>query len=87
MNMLKMIILPLIVASLITAVSKLDPNVAGKVGRRTLIYYIATMVVAAILGLTLVLSIRPGTSDKSGERSGVYNVKQRNLDSMLDMLR
>jgi len=40
MNMLKMIVLPLIVASLITAVSTLNPDVAGRIGRRALLYYL-----------------------------------------------
>ncbi|KAL9964504.1 hypothetical protein ACROYT_G028155 [Oculina patagonica] len=87
MNMLKMIILPLIVASLITAVSTLNPDVAGRIGRRTLIYYLATLFLAAILGLTLVMTIRPGLSDDHSARKGNKGVKYRNLDSLLDMLR
>ena len=87
MNMLKMIILPLVVASLITAVSTLNPEVAGRIGRRTLIYYLATLALAAILGLTLVMTIRPGLSDDHGARKDVKDVKYRNLDSLLDMLR
>ena len=88
MNMLKMIILPLVVASLITAVSTLNPDVAGRIGRRTLIYYIATMALAAILGLTLVMTIRPGVSEDYSAREDVErSVKYRNLDSLLDMIR
>ncbi|KAL9964505.1 hypothetical protein ACROYT_G028156 [Oculina patagonica] len=87
MNMLKMIVLPLIVASLITAVSTLNPDVAGRIGRRTLMYYLATMALAAILGLTLVMTIRPGLSDDHSARKDVKGVKYRNLDSLLDMLR
>ena len=87
MNMLRMIILPLIVASLITAVSTLNPDVAGRIGRRTLIYYLATLVLATILGLTLVMTIRPGLSDDHGTQKDVKGVKYRNLDSLLDMIR
>ena len=87
MNMLKMIVLPLIVASLITAVSTLNPDVAGRIGRRALLYYLATLALAAILGLTLVLTIRPGLSDDHGVRKDVKDVKYRNLDSLLDMIR
>ena len=87
MNMLKMIILPLVVASLITAVSTLNPDVAGRIGRRTMIYYLATMALAAILGMTLVLSIRPGASDNHDLQKNVQGVKYRNLDSLLDMIR
>jgi len=88
MNMLKMIILPLVIASLITAVSTLNPNVAGRIGRRTMIYYIVTMALAAMLGLTLVMTIRPGVSSVHGAENDVErSVKYRNLDSLLDMIR
>ena len=87
MNMLKMIVLPLIVASLITAVSTLNPDVAGRIGRRALLYYLVTLALAAILGLTLVMTIRPGINDDHGARKDVKGVKYRNLDSLLDMIR
>lgn len=87
MSMLKMIILPLIVASVITAVSTLNPDVAGRIGRRALIYYLGTLILAALLGLTLVMAIRPGLSDKPSEQKDVKAVKYRNLDSLLDMIR
>lgn len=88
MNMLKMIIIPLVVASLITAVSTLNPDVAGRIGRRTMIYYISTMLLAALLGLTLVMAIRPGLRGDNGtQENGERNLKHRNLDSLLDMIR
>ncbi len=87
MNMLKMIVLPLIVATLITAVSTVNPDVTGRIGRRTVIYYLSTLVLAAILGLTLVLTIRPGLSGDHGAQKQVESVKYRKLDSLLDMLR
>ena len=89
MNMLKMIVLPLIVrvATLITAISTVSPDVTGRIGRRTVIYYLTTLVLAAILGLILVLTIRPGSSGNHGAQENVESVKYRNLDSLLDMLR
>ncbi|KAL9964502.1 hypothetical protein ACROYT_G028153 [Oculina patagonica] len=88
MNMLRMLVLPLVMASLITAVSGLNPAEAGKIGRRTLIYYLSTMVLAALLGLVLVVTIQPGKRDKPGEQGASDNkVEYRNLDSILDMLR
>ena len=62
MNMLKMVILPLVMASLITAVSTLNPEVAGRIGRRTMTYHFGTMALAAMLGLTLLTTIRSGVS-------------------------
>ena len=88
LNMLKVIILPLVIASVITAVSTLNPDVAGRIGRRTMIYYISTMVLASILGLTLVMAIRPGLRDDHvSQNDNQRRVTYRNLDSLLDMIR
>lgn len=87
--MLRMIVLPLIVATIITAVSTVNPNVTGRIGIRTVVYYLSTLVLAAILGLILVLTIRPGLSGDHGarEENVQTGVKYRKLDSLLDMLR
>ena len=88
MNILKMIIIPLVVASLITAVSTLNPDVAGRIGRRAMVYYISTMLLAALLGLTLVMAVRPGSRGANGTQENVERrLKQRNLDSLLDVIR
>ena len=86
MNMLQVIILPLIVASLITAVAHLDARSTGKIGRRALLFYLTTTLSAAILGMILVSSIRPGkTDDPTG--SAANPRPYRNLDSFLDLIR
>lgn len=86
MNMLKMIVLPLIIASLISALASLDAKATGKIGRRVLIFYLLTTVCAAIVGLILVLSIRPGRIKKEA-KDGDNTVKYRTLDSFLDLFR
>ncbi|XP_068728324.1 excitatory amino acid transporter 1-like [Montipora capricornis] len=85
MNMLKMLILPLIVASLICALAALDAKATGRVGRRALVYYLFTTILAVILGIVLVVSIRPGssTSDKVNKDVKPY----RTLDAFLDLVR
>ena len=85
MNMLKMLILPLIVASLICALAALDAKATGRVGRRALVYYFSTTILAVILGIVLVVSIRPGntTTDKGNEEVEPY----RTLDAFLDLIR
>ncbi len=61
MNLLKMVLIPLIVSSVIVGVSSIgDPASLGRVGGFTILYYFATMAFAVILGLVLVNSIRPG---------------------------
>lgn len=50
MRMLKMLVLPLIVSSLITGVAVLDPKSSGKIGLYAILYYLTTTILAAILG-------------------------------------
>nr|CDJ96664.1 Sodium:dicarboxylate symporter domain containing protein [Haemonchus contortus] len=60
MNMLKAMILPLIVASLISGLSQLDASTSGKLGRRAVLYYTLTTAHAVLLGIFVVLIIHPG---------------------------
>ncbi|KAL9964518.1 hypothetical protein ACROYT_G028172 [Oculina patagonica] len=88
MNMLKLLILPLIVASLICALATLDSKATGKIGRRTVLYYLTTTLLAVILGIVLVVSIRPGESGDKGEAEETrITGPHRNLDSFLDLIR
>ena len=50
LRMLKALILPLIIPSLVAAVGSLDMSISGKVGGRAVGYYMATTVMAVILG-------------------------------------
>lgn len=86
MNMLQMVILPLIIASLITALADLDSQASGKIGRRALIFYLTTTLSASILGMVLVASIQPGKSDKPIGEKSTYS-PYRILDSFLDLIR
>ncbi|CAH1781859.1 unnamed protein product [Owenia fusiformis] len=65
LRMLRMMILPLIVSSLITGLASLDANASGKLGGRAVIYYFSTTIIAVILGIVLVVSIKPGELDRS----------------------
>lgn len=60
LRMLKMLILPLIVFSLIAGLGSLESKVAGSLGWKTVLYYFSTTVLAITLGLVLVVSIQPG---------------------------
>jgi Na+/H+-dicarboxylate symporter len=60
-----MLILPLIFTSVIVGVTSVgDFRRLGKVGGITLLYYFATMAIAATLGLLLVSAVRPGDAMK-----------------------
>ena len=88
MNMLKLLILPLIVASMITALATLDSKATGRIGRRTVIYYLGTMLMAVLLGIVLVVAIRPGERSRLEDSESSPQTKPyRGLDSLLDLLR
>jgi Na+/H+-dicarboxylate symporter len=87
MNMLKLLILPLIVASLVTAVASLDAEATAKIGRRTIIYYLSTTFIAVILGIVLVTTIKPGEGGKPATEIVKEVPKFRNVDSFLDLIR
>lgn len=86
LNMLRMIVLPLIIASLITALSSLDSKSTGKIGRRVLLYYLVTTVCASVVGIIMVVSIRPGRIGKE-DTSFSSDSKYRTVDSFLDLFR
>ncbi|MHC4702182.1 MAG: dicarboxylate/amino acid:cation symporter [Planctomycetota bacterium] len=60
-RLLKMIIIPLIVASLVSGVASLgDARSLGRLGGKTFLYYMCTTVIAVVVGLVLVNVVRPG---------------------------
>src|SRR5437868_7055534 len=61
LNLLFMAIIPLVFASLAVGVTRLGGGShVGRVGARTLAYFLVTTACAAAIGLTLVNAIRPG---------------------------
>ncbi len=60
LNALKMIIVPLIVASIIIGIGNLGAGKLGALGGKTLLYYLTTSSLAIIAGLFLVNLIQPG---------------------------
>lgn len=86
LNMLKMIVLPLIVASLIKALSSLDSTSTGKIGRRLFLYYFLTTICASLIGMIMVVTIRPGRIGKE-DTSFSNDSKYRTIDSFLDLFR
>ncbi|XP_074662813.1 excitatory amino acid transporter-like isoform X2 [Tubulanus polymorphus] len=92
MRMLKMLILPLIVSSLISGLSQLDARSSGKMGSFALAYYFSTTILAAILGIILVLSIHPGHPSIRADNNKEFEAAAKHqqvatLDAFLDLLR
>lgn len=61
LNMIKMIIVPLVFSSLIVGAASIgDPKALGRIGGKTLIYYLVTTAVAVTIGLVLSMVFKPG---------------------------
>lgn len=66
---LKMIVIPLIVTSMIAGITGLgDIRKLGGIGRKTIIYYMATTGFAVLIGIILVVIIGPGKADTKEEQ-------------------
>nr|XP_043905996.1 solute carrier family 1 member 9 isoform X1 [Solea senegalensis] len=90
MRMLKMLILPLIISSLITGLAGLDARSSGRMGSRAMVYYMSTTVIAAVLGVILVLGIHPGNPKLRGGSTSSQaprNQEVSSLDAFLDLIR
>ena len=60
-NMLKMVVVPLIAASIITGVASLGSGRdLGRLGIKTLLFYVITTLLAVLIALTIVNFVRPG---------------------------
>jgi len=69
MNALKMIIVPLIVSTIITGVSDLgNTQGLGRLGGKTLLFYLTTSLLAILVGLMFVNLIAPGIIDGAPAR-------------------
>lgn len=88
MRMLKCLIVPLITASLISGLTQLDMGESAAIGRRALLYYFSTTVIAVITGMILVVAIHPGEqSIKDQVGAGFEDTKVTALDAFLDLVR
>lgn len=64
MNALKMLIVPLVLSSIITGIAGIgDSGAMGRLGAKTLLYYLVTSLLAITLGLLLVNIVSPGIVD------------------------
>lgn len=86
LRMIRALILPLIIASLIAAIAPLDVSLSKKIGSRAIVYILSTTVIAVILGIVLVVTIKPG----EGSSEDVIEPTQRGstiTDTILDLIR
>lgn len=84
LNALKMLIVPLIVSSIIVGIASIgNSDSLGRLGGKTLAYYMLTSLLAILLGLTVVNIVSPGiidgqpAKDLVGFSGDVEDIKQK----------
>ncbi|KAK5855825.1 hypothetical protein PBY51_007466 [Eleginops maclovinus] len=86
MRMLQMVAVPLIVTSVITGVSGLSVNISRKIAMRAAMYFVGTTLISVIIGLVLVLSVRPGAA-YTVEKEETEDENFSTIDALLDLVR
>lgn len=76
LRMLKMIILPLVVCSLISGAASLDTRSLGKLGGIAVSYFLVTTLIASSIGVALAFLIKPGVG------AGALNTNNLLLESV-----
>jgi Na+/H+-dicarboxylate symporter len=85
LNALQMIVVPLIMASIITGVAGMSGGGGlGRLGGKTLAYYLLTSLAAILVGLTLVNAVTPGiiNGEPAGQRLGLAEDTASVLEGM-----
>lgn len=66
----------------------MDAKSSGRLGTRAMVYYMSTTVIAAVLGVILVLLIHPGNPKlKENLGEGEKNDEVSSLDAFFDLIR
>ncbi|XP_068597809.1 neutral amino acid transporter A [Brachionichthys hirsutus] len=90
LRMLKMIILPLVVCSLVSGAASLDTRSLGKLGGIAVAYFLVTTLIASGIAVTLALIIKPGVGAGAlNTNLGLERVSanKETADSFLDLAR
>uniref|UniRef100_A0A672SZG9 Amino acid transporter n=1 Tax=Sinocyclocheilus grahami TaxID=75366 RepID=A0A672SZG9_SINGR len=90
-RLLKMIIIPLVVCSLVSGAASLDPKALGKLGGWAMLFFLVTTLIASAIGVVMAFIIQPGSSDGktiaqlTQDASHVPEAKEV-IDSFLDLI-
>lgn len=90
LQMLRSLILPLIVTSLVCAIGNLNAKLNKFIGGYGVLYYLTTTLLAIILGIIMTMSIRPGqryVRDSAIEDDTTSTARTNALENLLDLIR
>ncbi|KAM4743276.1 neutral amino acid transporter B(0) [Anableps anableps] len=92
-RLLKMIIIPLVVCSLVSGAASIDPKALGKLGGWAMLFFLITTLIASSIGVVMAFIIQPGNVDMNNttkyddDMSGGVPEKKEVIDSFLDLIR
>ncbi|XP_031710753.1 solute carrier family 1 member 7a [Anarhichas minor] len=87
MRMLKMLILPLVVSSLMSGLAALDAKCSSRLGIMTISYYLWTTFVAVVVGILMVYIIHPGGAAQKEDTGESQKPMTSSADALLDLIR
>ncbi|XP_041913990.1 solute carrier family 1 member 7a isoform X1 [Alosa pseudoharengus] len=87
MRMLKMLILPLVVSSLMSGLAALDAKCSSRLGIMTISYYLWTTFVAVVVGIVMVSVIHPGGAAQKEDSEDSGKPIMSSADALLDLIR
>uniref|UniRef100_A0A674CV84 Amino acid transporter n=2 Tax=Salmo trutta TaxID=8032 RepID=A0A674CV84_SALTR len=87
MRMLKMLILPLVVSSLMSGLAALDAKCSSRLGIMTVSYYLWTTFVAVVVGILMVTIIHPGGAAQKEDNEDSGKPIMSSADALLDLIR
>ena len=77
----------MIICSLISGIGALDAATSGKIGLRTMCYYVGTTTISVCEGLCWIFAVRPGADVQLTEDENVAKKDYSSIDGLLDMVR
>nr|XP_046245117.1 neutral amino acid transporter B(0) [Scatophagus argus] len=89
-RLLKMIIIPLVVCSLVSGAASIDPKALGKLGGWAMLFFLVTTLIASSIGVVMAFILNPGSVPIS--KPGLSDqddvpVAKEVIDSFLDLIR
>ncbi|XP_039276709.1 excitatory amino acid transporter 1 [Nilaparvata lugens] len=88
LRMLKGLMIPLVVSSIVSAIGSLDLSLSRLIGTRAVCWYLCTTLLAVVEGMLLVSLIQPGVGTQSVlESSASIGRNITTVDTLLDLVR
>uniref|UniRef100_A0A3B4GPE4 Amino acid transporter n=1 Tax=Pundamilia nyererei TaxID=303518 RepID=A0A3B4GPE4_9CICH len=87
-RLLKMIIIPLVVCSLVSGAASIDPKALGKLGGLAMLFFLITTLIASTIGVVMAFIISPGSVsvNKPAYLEEDVPAHKEIIDSFLDLI-